>query len=625
MANLSAQTTTDAAYDTALTLADALPCLSVCTDDELQTQVPVQLVQLGSADALALLPTSVTSQPSVTLPVITTSAPLPSLWRAGREPVDAAYDAFCNLLAPPVSSSPWPVASAAGSASSSAALYARQEIWDDVDTGCASLLRSDALYLLPSAPPLHRLHLTRDTEGRVAGWEERPSLASESASWWRGGNALTIAAAALGSGAVGSSSSSQTRPLASRSLMARGSASFVPFRPPGLDEDEDIQAPVEEEEATTVGAGVGAIRRSLVRTSLHSLFPFDHPPAAGELRAPPLLTKPLGFERGLLPEREEDEHREQEEHARRMQLQTAHQLAAIKAREAAEAALGMASGTKLPGHAGAAAAAPYVSGVNAPDALQLQELPSTFLEEDVVAAREQVHRLAQAQLARTQLKIRNISEEVDEALFADEDDEEHKRRLESMGLLAPSPSPSAPTEAEQPITEDDLLAELDLALPSSRRAMQEEKAAAAAASASASSLRRMWATTERTDVSQFHQRLPNLALRFPFELDTFQKEAILHMEAGHSVFVAAHTSAGKTVVAEYAIALAARHLTRAIYTSPIKTLSNQKYRESVAAAATAVSVCFVGFSHFFCFSLSICVYSPGSRSRKFCPSCLRSE
>ena len=43
------------------------------------------------------------------------------------------------------------------------------------------------------------------------------------------------------------------------------------------------------------------------------------------------------------------------------------------------------------------------------------------------------------------------------------------------------------------------------------------------------------------------------------------------------MFVAAHTSAGKTVVAEYAFALAARHCTRAVYTSPIKTISNQKF------------------------------------------------
>jgi antiviral helicase SKI2 len=37
--------------------------------------------------------------------------------------------------------------------------------------------------------------------------------------------------------------------------------------------------------------------------------------------------------------------------------------------------------------------------------------------------------------------------------------------------------------------------------------------------------------------------------------------------------------AGKTVVAEYAISLALLHMTRAIYTSPIKALSNQKFRD----------------------------------------------
>lgn len=43
--------------------------------------------------------------------------------------------------------------------------------------------------------------------------------------------------------------------------------------------------------------------------------------------------------------------------------------------------------------------------------------------------------------------------------------------------------------------------------------------------------------------------------------------------------MAAHTSAGKTVVAEYAIALSMKHMTRCIYTSPIKALSNQKFRD----------------------------------------------
>ncbi|KAH7915723.1 ATP-dependent RNA helicase [Hygrophoropsis aurantiaca] len=80
-------------------------------------------------------------------------------------------------------------------------------------------------------------------------------------------------------------------------------------------------------------------------------------------------------------------------------------------------------------------------------------------------------------------------------------------------------------------------------------------------------------------MSNFRELVPEMAHKYPFELDTFQKEAVYHLEMGDSVFVAAHTSAGKTVVAEYAIALAEKHMTRAIYTSPIKALSNQKFRD----------------------------------------------
>lgn len=81
------------------------------------------------------------------------------------------------------------------------------------------------------------------------------------------------------------------------------------------------------------------------------------------------------------------------------------------------------------------------------------------------------------------------------------------------------------------------------------------------------------------EISNFRELVPEMAREYPFELDTFQKEAVYHLEHGDSVFVAAHTSAGKTVVAEYAIALAAKHMTKAIYTSPIKALSNQKFRD----------------------------------------------
>ena len=69
------------------------------------------------------------------------------------------------------------------------------------------------------------------------------------------------------------------------------------------------------------------------------------------------------------------------------------------------------------------------------------------------------------------------------------------------------------------------------------------------------------------------------AYKFSFKLDEFQEKAILCLENRESVLVSAHTSAGKTVVAQYAIAMAKRDHQRVIYTSPIKALSNQKYRD----------------------------------------------
>eukprot|EP00249_Psilotum_nudum_P024902 c29318_g4_i1 orf=283-1152(+) len=66
---------------------------------------------------------------------------------------------------------------------------------------------------------------------------------------------------------------------------------------------------------------------------------------------------------------------------------------------------------------------------------------------------------------------------------------------------------------------------------------------------------------------------------YPFILDPFQQVSVACLERKESVLVSAHTSAGKTAVAEYAIAMAFRDKQRVIYTSPLKALSNQKYRE----------------------------------------------
>lgn len=67
-----------------------------------------------------------------------------------------------------------------------------------------------------------------------------------------------------------------------------------------------------------------------------------------------------------------------------------------------------------------------------------------------------------------------------------------------------------------------------------------------------------------------------------FRLDDFQIAGCHALEAGRSVLVAAPTGAGKTIVGEFAIHLAMREVgDKAFYTTPMKALSNQKFRELV--------------------------------------------
>jgi ATP-dependent RNA helicase HelY len=64
-----------------------------------------------------------------------------------------------------------------------------------------------------------------------------------------------------------------------------------------------------------------------------------------------------------------------------------------------------------------------------------------------------------------------------------------------------------------------------------------------------------------------------------FTLDRFQLEAIAAIDADSSVVVAAPTGAGKTVIAEHAVERVLASGGRLFYTTPIKALSNQKFRD----------------------------------------------
>ena len=71
----------------------------------------------------------------------------------------------------------------------------------------------------------------------------------------------------------------------------------------------------------------------------------------------------------------------------------------------------------------------------------------------------------------------------------------------------------------------------------------------------------------------------NLETLFPFQLDSFQKDAIQALDEGQSVVVCAPTGSGKTLVGEYAIYRALNRGKRVFYTTPLKALSNQKLRD----------------------------------------------
>ena len=70
-----------------------------------------------------------------------------------------------------------------------------------------------------------------------------------------------------------------------------------------------------------------------------------------------------------------------------------------------------------------------------------------------------------------------------------------------------------------------------------------------------------------------------LAIQTKYELDPFQKHAVLGIHAGDHVFVTAKTGSGKTFVGEYLIAYWLARGKRVFYTTPIKSLSNQKYHD----------------------------------------------
>ena len=66
---------------------------------------------------------------------------------------------------------------------------------------------------------------------------------------------------------------------------------------------------------------------------------------------------------------------------------------------------------------------------------------------------------------------------------------------------------------------------------------------------------------------------------FKFPLDPFQKHALLAISKDENVLVTAKTGSGKTLVGEYQIYHSLKKGKRVFYTTPIKSLSNQKFHD----------------------------------------------
>lgn len=82
-----------------------------------------------------------------------------------------------------------------------------------------------------------------------------------------------------------------------------------------------------------------------------------------------------------------------------------------------------------------------------------------------------------------------------------------------------------------------------------------------------------------TEGENYFQLKVNKETGKPFEADVFQKAAAMNLYLGNDVLVTAPTGTGKTAIAEYIITKNFLESKRTFYTTPLKALSNEKYRD----------------------------------------------
>ena len=81
------------------------------------------------------------------------------------------------------------------------------------------------------------------------------------------------------------------------------------------------------------------------------------------------------------------------------------------------------------------------------------------------------------------------------------------------------------------------------------------------------------------NIVNVHSPVPEVNTPFEFPLDPFQKHAVYAISKDENVLVTAKTGSGKTLVGEFQIYHSLAKGKRVFYTTPIKSLSNQKFHD----------------------------------------------
>lgn len=87
------------------------------------------------------------------------------------------------------------------------------------------------------------------------------------------------------------------------------------------------------------------------------------------------------------------------------------------------------------------------------------------------------------------------------------------------------------------------------------------------------------ASEDTTNVSRFFNHVPDISIDYPFTLDMFQILSVHRLESDEIVFVASHTSAGKTSVSNYSTSIHFQRNTKVLCPLLIKTFNRNKFRE----------------------------------------------